>query len=163
MIRIIAGDLNDPRVVDLVRHHVMRGRTETAPGSAHALDVAGLASPDITFWTLWKDETLAGTGALKRLSADYGEVKSMHTVESMRGRGVGSAMLSHIITAARASGISRLYLETGTWEYFAPARAFYRSHGFTECPPSGDYILDPNSVFMSFGLDHPSACGHGEI
>jgi putative acetyltransferase len=150
--RIIRGDFQNPRVVDLLRTHLTRARAETAPGSAHALDVTGLQSPDINFWTIWEDEALLGVGALKRLSADHGEVKSMHTVESMRRRGVGSAMLRHIIAAARERGMVRLSLETGSWEYFRPAQAFYRRHGFVECPPFPDYVLDPNSVFMSLDL-----------
>jgi len=152
MMRIVEGDLRDPRVVDLLHIHLTSARAETAPGSAHALDLTGLQSPDISFWTIWDDETLVGVGALKRLSADHGEVKSMHTAHSMRGKGAGTAMLRHIIATARASGISRLSLETGSWEYFRPARAFYRSHGFVECPPFADYVLDPNSVFMSLDL-----------
>ena len=76
----------------------------------------------------------------------------MHTVQSFRRRGAGSAMLRHIIATARARGMSRLSLETGSWDYFRPAHAFYRSHGFVECPPFGDYVLDPNSVFMSLDL-----------
>jgi putative acetyltransferase len=123
MERIVQGDLNDPRVVDLLRIHLASARAETAPGSAHALDLAGLQAPGIWFWAIWDDETLLGIGALKRLSDDHGEVKSMHTAQSMRGRGAGSAMLRHIITTARASGMSRLSLETGSWEYFRPARS----------------------------------------
>lgn len=152
MMRIVEGDLCDPRVVDLLHIHLTSARAETAPGSAHALDLTGMQSPDISFWTIWDDETLLGVGALKRLSADHGEIKSMHTAQSMRGKGAGSAMLRHIIATARKSGMSRLSLETGTWEYFRPAQAFYRSHGFVECPPFADYVLDPNSVFMSLDL-----------
>ena len=152
MMRIIEGNFNDPRVVDLLRIHLTRARAETAPGSAHALDFSELQSPDIDFWTIWDDQTLLGFGALKRLSADHGEVKSMHTAEAMRKRGAGNAMLRHIIAAARARGMSRLSLETGSWEYFAPARALYRNHGFVDCPPFADYVLDPNSVFMSLEL-----------
>jgi putative acetyltransferase len=152
MMRIIPGDRSDPRVVDLLRAHLTRARAETAPGSAHALDLTGLQSPDISFWTIWDDETLVGVGALKRLSADHGEVKSMYTVQSLRRRGAGSAMLRHIIAAARASGMSRLSLETGSWDYFLPARTLYRSHGFVECAPFAHYVLDPNSVFMSLDL-----------
>ena len=152
MMRIVQGDFNDPRVVDLLRIHVTTARAQTAPGSAHALNISGLQSPEISFWTIWNDGTLSGCGALKRLSPDHGEVKSMHTVQSQRGRGVGGAMLRHIIATARANGMSRLSLETGSWEYFQPARAFYKSHGFIECPPFGDYVLDSNSVFMSLDL-----------
>jgi putative acetyltransferase len=147
MMRIVDGDLGDPRVVDLLHIHVT-----TASGSAHALDLTALQSPDISFWTIWDDETLLGVGALKRLSADHGEIKSMHTAQSMRGRGAGSEMLRHIIATARVRGMSRLSLETGSWEYFRPAQALYRRHGFVECPPFADYVLDPNSVFMSLDL-----------
>src|SRR6266446_6846331 len=152
MMRIVEGDLCDPRVVDLLHTHLTSARAQTAPGSAHALDITGLQSPDISFWTIWDDETLLGVGALKRLSADHGEIKSMYTAQSMRGRGVGSAMLRHIIATARVRGMSRLSLETGSWEYFRPAQALYRRHGFVECPPFADYVLDPNSVFMSLDL-----------
>jgi putative acetyltransferase len=150
--RISPGDLNDPRVIDLLQIHLTSARAETAPGSAHALDLTGLQSPDISFWTIWEGEALLGVGALKRLSSDHGEVKSMHTAQSARRRGVGSAMLQHIIATARKSGMSRLSLETGSWEYFRPARALYRSHGFAECGPFADYVPDPNSVFMSLDL-----------
>ena len=152
MMRIIDGDPDDTRVVDLLQTHVTSARAQTAPGSAHALDLAGLKSSDISVWTIWEDQTLAGVGALKRLSDDHGEVKSMHTAQAMRGRGAGSAMLRHIIAAAKAGGISRLSLETGSWEYFDPARRLYRKHGFVECPPFADYVLDPNSVFVSLEL-----------
>src|SRR6516164_7667122 len=105
MLRIIQGDLSDPRVIGLLHTHLTNARAQTAPGSAHALDISSLQSPDISFWTIWNDETLLGFGALKRLSRDHGEVKSMHIVQSMRRKGAGGAMLFHIIAAARASGI----------------------------------------------------------
>ena len=106
----------------------------------------------MTFWSAWEDDAIVAVGALKRLSADHGEVKSMHTAETARGLGVGSAMLRQIMAAARARGMSRLSLETGSWAYFAPARAFYARHGFVECPPFGEYRADPNSVFMTVVL-----------
>ena len=146
------GDLDDPRVIALLALHVAKARAETAPGSDHALDVDGLRSPDISFWTLWDDDTLVAVGALKQLSPRTGEVKSMHTDQSRRRTGAGSAMLRHLIATAQASGLARLYLETGSWDYFAPARAFYARHGFTECPPFADYVPDPNSVFMRLAV-----------
>ena len=106
----------------------------------------------MTFWSVWEGETLVGVGALKQIGADHGEVKSMHTAEAMRGRGVGSALLCHMIASARARGMVRLSLETGAWPYFASARAFYARHGFVECPPFGDYRPDSNSVFMTLVL-----------
>jgi putative acetyltransferase len=150
--RIIDGDFYDARVLNLLRIHLTTARANTAHGSAHGLDVAGLQAPDIDFWTIWDDETLLGCGALKRLAADHGEVKSMHTVEAVRRKGAGSAMLRHIIATARGRGMARLSLETGSWDFFRPARAFYRRHGFVECGPFADYVLDPNSVFMTLDL-----------
>ena len=152
MMRITPGDFSDPRVINLLHIHLTSARAETALGSAHALDLTGLQSPDISFWTIWEGEALLGIGALKQLSPDHGEVKSMHTVQSARRRGVAGAMLRHIIARARESGMSRLSLETGSWDYFRPAQALYRSHGFMECAPFADYVLDPNSVFMSLDL-----------
>lgn len=152
MLRILPGDLADPRVVQLLHTHVTTARAETARGSAHALDVSALQAPDIYFWTAWEDDELLAIGALRRLGPALGEVKSMHTAHSARRRGAGSAMLRHIIDAAKAMGMSRLALETGAWDYFMPARAFYRRHGFVECQPFGDYMDDPNSVFMALAL-----------
>ena len=150
--RITQGDFADQRVVDLLAVHLNSARAETSAGSAHALDPAGLQSPDIDFWTIWEGEVLMGVGALKRLSPGHGEVKSMHTAQTVRGRGVGSAMLAHLIGTARAQGLSRLSLETGSWEYFRPAHALYRRHGFVECGPFADYVPDRNSIFMSLEL-----------
>lgn len=155
MMRIVEGDLSDPRVIALLEIHVTNARAQTAPGSAHALDLSGLKSPDMTFWTIWDGESLLGMGALKSLSDSQGEVKSMYTVQSVRRKGIASAMMNHIIVTARARRMSRLSLETGAWDYFRPARAFYKKYGFVECAPFGDYILDPNSVFMSLDLRDP--------
>jgi putative acetyltransferase len=152
MMQIIAGDLGDPRVVELIQLHLKASRAQTPPGSVHALDLIGLQSPDISFWTIWDGETLLGIGALRRLTSDHAEVKSMHTAQFARRRGVGTAMLEHIIAVAQTSRCSRLSLETGSSDYFKPARALYRTHGFVECPPFADYVLDPNSVFMSLDL-----------
>jgi putative acetyltransferase len=147
--KITDGGLDDPRVQALLSHHFHSARAETAPGSAHALDLSGLKSPNIHFWTAWDEDRVIAIGALKRLSESHGEIKSMHTEQLHRKKGVGSAMLRHIIAKARQMGLSRLSLETGSWPYFNAAREFYRRHGFVECPPFGSYVPDPNSVFMT--------------
>ncbi|HTO40138.1 MAG TPA: GNAT family N-acetyltransferase [Rhizomicrobium sp.] len=150
--RIEDGGLCDPLVIALLQTHVTRARAETAVGSAHALDLSGLAAPGISFWTIWEDDALLGCGALKVLAADHGEVKSMHTAEFARGRGVGGRMLRHIMDVARTRGMARLSLETGSWDYFASARALYARHGFVTCEAFAPYVADPNSVFMTVGL-----------
>ena len=152
---ILLGGLDDPKVQALLIHHTHRARAVTPPGSSHALDLAGLRVDSVTFWSAWQDQELVGVGALKLLSEDHGEVKSMHTVEARRHEGIGSAMLLHIIAAARSKGLSRLSLETGSFDHFLPARALYRKHGFVECPPFGDYRPDVNSVFMTLSLTSP--------
>ena len=153
---IISGDLDDPRVVELIRHHHETARAQSPPESAHSLDVAGLKAPDITFWAIWDGDALLGIGALRRLPAQHGpahgEIKSMHTSQEARRRGVANVMLRHIIDTARTDNLTRLSLETGAQDYFAPSRALYRRHGFVECAPYGDYRLDPNSVYMTLEL-----------
>ncbi len=146
------GGLDDPRVQALLTHHFSTARAQTGRGSAHALDLSGLTSPDIQFWSAWDGDRVVAIGALRRLSPSHGEIKSMHTNESYRRKGVGGAMLRHIIAAARGMGISRLSLETGSWPFFDPARELYRRHGFVECPPFGEYVSDTNSVFMTLEL-----------
>lgn len=157
MFKIVAADLGDPRVIAMLHLHVTRARAETAPGSAHALDLSGLKSPEVRVWTMWDGGDLVGIGALKRLSPEHGEVKSMYTAETHRRKGVGRAMVGHIIAAARAAGLTRLSLETGSWPYFAPARALYARCGFETCAPFGDYVPDRNSIFMRLDLTAGSA------
>lgn len=150
--KIVRGGLDDPRVRQLLKLHVATARAATAVGSAHALDLEGLKSPAVTFWSAWDGDALVGMGALRRLSATHGELKSMHTVHECRGTGVGTAILRLIVDLARTIGLTRLSLETGAAAYFDPARALYRRHGFVECPPFGEYVDDSNSIFMTLEL-----------
>lgn len=161
--KITYGGLDDPRVQGLLAHHFTSARAETAPGSAQALDLSGLKSPDIHFWSAWDGDCVVATGALKRLTNSHGEVKSMHTDESHRRRGVGSAMLRHIIADACTKGLSRLSLETGSWPYFNAACELYSRHGFVECPPFGSYVADPNSIFMTLELEKNCSGQEGSV
>lgn len=147
--QIVRGDLTDPQIVALLRHHYDTCQEVTPPGSAHVFSLDRLAAPGIDFWAAWDGDVLLGVGAMKPLDARHGEVKSMHTAQAARRRGVGGAILRHIIATARARGLTRLSLETGSFAYFAPAVALYEAHGFSECPPFGDYRPDPNSVFLT--------------
>jgi len=151
---ISRGDLSDPQVTSLVQRHLLRARAETAAGSAHALDAGELRAPEISLWAAWDAGTLLGIAALKRLSPDHGEVKSMYTAEDARRRGVARELLQHIVAEARSAGLARLSLETGSWDYFEPARALYRGFGFKPCEPFANYKVDPHSVFMTLELRH---------
>lgn len=138
-----------PDVVALLEEHLADMRATSPPESVHALDPRDLVGPGVTFWTLRDDGVLLGCAALKELDPAHAEVKSMRTAAAARRRGVASRLLDHVLAAARESGYRRLSLETGTQDFFAPARALYASRGFTECGPFGSYVLDPHSVFFS--------------
>jgi putative acetyltransferase len=155
--QIRRGDFADPQVIEMITFHVTTARAMTAEGCAFALDLTGLQTPDIRFWTLWDGQNLRGMGALKTLPPEHGgpargEVKSMHTHRDARRQGAGAAMLSHIIAAARADGMSEVLLETGSWDYFRPAWALYEAHGFTRCGPFAGYPDIPSSIFMRKAL-----------
>ena len=149
MIDIRRGNLDDPRIVALLRYHFDKCHEVTPPGSAHVFDVKRLDATDIDFFAAWDGDTLLGVGAVKYLDPLHGEVKSMHTSESARRRGVGSAILQHIMKAAQIKGVERLSLETGSFGYFEPAVALYKAHGFEECEPFGNYRPDTNSLFLT--------------
>jgi putative acetyltransferase len=149
---IRSADLDDPAVVALLETHTARARAETARGSAHALDLEALRVPEIAVFTLYDGDQLLGVGALMRLSATHGEIKSMHVAETARRTGAGSIILAHLIEEARRQGMSRASLETGSWPYFTAARALYARHGFEDCGPFEGYAADANSVFMTLSL-----------
>ena len=145
-------DLRHPAVIALLQEHLDWMHRTSPPESVHALDLDALRQPDIAFWTLWDGETLAGCGALRALDATHGEVKSMRTAQTHLRRGVAATMLDHILAEARRRGYARLSLETGSMAYFAPAHALYARAGFRPCAPFGDFVEDPNSVFMTRAL-----------
>lgn len=146
---ICADDLQGPEIAALLEEHIQDMRAISPPDSKHALDLAGLRAPDITFWTLWEEGVLAGCGALRELGPVHGEIKSMRTAPGFRRRGVAAMLLHHLLGEARRRGYGRVSLETGSMSYFAPARELYRGFGFEVCGPFAGYKLDPNSVFMT--------------
>ena len=145
-------DLSRPAVHALLQEHLSNMYELSPPESVHALDLSKLRSPDITFWTAWDESRLLGCGALKELDATHGEVKSMRTPQSLRRRGAGRAILTHIVGVARQRGYQRLSLETGAGNAFVPAQRLYASFGFGHCGPFGSYVEDPHSVFMTLRL-----------
>lgn len=150
--RIELDDLTRPEVLALLNEHLANMHELSPPESVHALDVSKLKAPGITFWSVWDGDALLGCGALKELSREHGEVKSMRTPKALRRRGAGRAILSHILDVARERGYERLSLETGSADAFVPARQLYSSFGFERCGPFGDYKDDPNSTFMTLRL-----------
>jgi len=147
--RIIRDKLTNEQVKALLTGHLAFMSEHSPPESVHALDLAGLRAPDVTFWTAWENDALLGCVALKELDRSHGEIKSMRTADASLRRGVGSAMLQHLIDEARRRRYLPLSLETGSGEAFAPAHALYRKFGFEYCGPFGDYAEDPFSRFMT--------------
>ncbi len=139
----------------LLERHLAFARRHSPPEDRHALGVGELRDPTVSFFSCRVNGELLAVGAMKRLDDVHAEIKSMHTAEPARGRGIGRAMLSHLVTAARQAGCTRLSLETGTMNAFAPARGLYASAGFVECDPFGSYSPSRHSVFMTLALASP--------
>jgi putative acetyltransferase len=151
-VNIETDDLSRPAIHALLEEHLQNMRELSPPESVHALDLAKLRQPGITFWSAWDGPLLLGCAALKELDTSHGEVKSMRTPNTQRRRGAGRALLTHIVAVARSRGYERLSLETGSVPGFAPALQLYESFGFTVTGPFADYREDPFSVFMTLRL-----------
>ena len=142
-------DLQGPKIAKILSDHLAFNASQSPPESMHSLNLDELRAPGTTFWTVWEGPALLGCGALTALDPRHGEVKSMHTVQAHRGKGIATFTLRHIIDEARQRSYRRLSLETGSMEAFAPARDLYCRFGFEICGPFASYIEDPYSVYMT--------------
>ncbi len=154
-LRIVEDDLSGEQIRGLLRLHLAGMHASSPPGTVFALDLSGLLSPDVTVWGAWFGDTLAGMGALKRLGPTHGEVKSMRTHPDFLRRGVAAALLEHIIGTARARGLRRLSLETGSGEPFEAALALYRRRGFVDGDVFSDYTRSEFNQFLHLDLAEP--------
>ena len=145
-------DLTAPEVHALIAEHRAEMRGNSPADHAHALAIDGLRAPDITFFTAWQQDRLAGCGALRELDATCGEVKSMRTRAGFLRQGVGQAVLDTIVATARQRGYRQLCLETGTGPAFAAAHALYERNGFVRCGPFGSYRATDFNVFLCLCL-----------
>lgn len=141
--------LTHPMVIALLEEHLASMHLHSPPESIHALDLEGLQQPEITFWSFWENDELLGCCALKQLDPEHGEIKSMRTATAHLRKGVGVALMVHLLEEAERRGYRRLSLETGSMEAFIPARRLYERFGFELCGPFAEYIDDPYSVYMS--------------
>jgi len=148
----VVDDLTGPQIARFLEEHVAEMLSVSPPESKHALDLEALRGPDVTFWSVLDGGTVVGCGALKRLDAGHAEVKSMRTAVARKRSGIASLVLGHIIAEAGRMGFARLSLETGSADFFAPARKLYEKFGFTYCEPFADYRPDPLSVFLTRAL-----------
>ena len=151
-LRIVVDDLHGTEVAALLAYHLADMQRHSPPESVHALDLDALRVPDVTVWTAWDGDTLAGCAALREFAPGVGEVKSMRTAPTHVRRGVATALLNVIIAAARERGFARLHLETGTGPAFAAPLALYRRAGFVDGPRFSDYVDDGFLHFMQLDL-----------
>lgn len=148
MLTIREDDLSGEQTRALLALHVAGMEACSPPGTCFVLDLSGLQVSEVTVWSAWYGNAIAGIGALKELQDGTGEVKSMRTHPDHLGKGVGRALLEHIIRVARERGIRHLSLETGSGPDFEAALALYRRRGFIEGGPFGDYVeTDFNRYF----------------
>lgn len=154
--QIRIDDLTSPEIAELLQEHLRDMYAASPPESVHALDLNKLRKPEITFWCAWEGNDLLGCGALKELDSSHAEIKSMRSANRFRGMGVGKKMLEHILQVASERKYERLSLETGTQDFFIPARKLYERYGFEYCEPFADYVEDPYSAFMTLVIPKTS-------
>jgi len=148
-VTITRADFADPRLAAFLQAHLDDLAPTAPPESRHALDLPALRAPHVRMWVATDAEGIVGTAALAALDEDHEELKSMRTEPRVRGRGVASGLLAHVLADARERGVARVSLETGSMAFFEPARSLYAKAGFVPCGPFGSYVADPNSTFMT--------------
>ena len=149
MLKSIVGNFDNPEVHELLVKHFIELRSVSPEGSTHVLDISGLKNPDIKFWSLWEDNMLVGSGALKFLDKSHGEFKSIRVNDKFRNKKNGIKVINHLINEAKKLDIKKLSLETGAGNFFIPARKLFLSCDFKVCEPFSHYKEDINSVYMS--------------
>ena len=145
----IEGNFDNSEVLELLNKHFIELRSVSPEGSAHVLDIEGLKDQNIKFWSLWEDNLLMGCGALKFLNKEHGEFKSIRFEDRFRKKDNGSKILKHLIFEAKNLNIKRISVETGTGDFFTPARKLFNKCGFKLCKPFAHYKEAPNSCYMS--------------
>ena len=149
MLKSIEGNFDHPEVNDLLTKHFIELRAASPEGSAHVLDIPGLRVPSIKFWSLWENKKLFGCGALKFLSKEHGEFKSIRVHENYKNQGNGIKVIQHLINEAKKLQIKRISIETGAGKFFEPARKLFKKCNFETCDPFAHYKKDINSLYYS--------------
>ena len=145
----IEGNFDNSEVLELLNKHFIELRSVSPEGSAHVLDIEGLKDQNIKFWSLWEGNLLMGCGALKFLNKEHGEFKSIRVEDRFRKKDNGIKILKHLIFEAKKLNIKRISVETGTGDFFTPARKLFNKCGFKLCKPFAHYKEDLNSCYMS--------------
>ena len=150
----IEGNFNKPEVNKLLISHFIELSSVSPIDRGHVLDIPGLKNPSIKFWSLWENDQLIGCGALKFLDKEHGELKSIRVADSFRRKGNGFKVINHLINEAKELNIKKISLETGTGNFFTPARKLFDKCGFKVCEPFAHYKKDPDACYMSLLLSN---------
>ena len=145
----IEGNFDNPEVNEMLIKHFIELRSVSPKDSCHVLDIEGLKDPSIKFWSLWENNELMGSGALKFLDNEHGEFKSIRVNDKFRNKGYGLKVINHLIYEAKKLKIKKLSLETGAGKFFVPARKLFVKCGFKDCEPFSNYKKNVNSAYMS--------------
>jgi len=149
MIRILEARPDDPHLLNLVKVHRQFCGMHTPAGSGHAVSGEEAGFLSIRYWLGIHGEACVGCIGLKPIDGQHAEIKTMHVLPSVRANGIGSALVRHVVSQAAKAGFTRLSLETGGSDAFAPSRRLYAREGFAPCEPFGHYVGDPFSYCMS--------------
>ena len=150
----IENNFDDPQVNDLLVKHFIELRSVSPEGSTHVLDIPGLKVKSIKFWSFWEKNELIGCGALKFLNKDHGEFKSIRISDKFKNKGLGIKIIEHLILKAKNFNIIKLSVETGTGDFFIPARKLFTKCGFKPCKPFAHYKEDLNSCYFSLDIKY---------
>ena len=153
-IKTIEGNFDNPKVNELLVNHFKELRSVSPENSCHVLDIKGLKTENIKFWSLWEEDELVGCGALKFLEKKHGELKSIRIVDTFRKKNYGKKVIEHLILEAKKLKITKLSLETGAGNFFKPARKLFRNCGFNDCDPFDDYKENPDSCYMTIDINN---------
>ena len=148
----IEGNFDNAMVNEMLVKHFIELRSVSPEGSAHVLDIKGLKDPTIKFWSLWEDDELMGSGAIKFINKEHGEFKSIRINDKFRKKGNGIKVIDHLINEAKKLKIKKLSLETGSGVFFIQARKLFNQCGFKVCRPFSHYKEDVNSVYMDMQI-----------
>ena len=154
MLKSIEGNFDNPEVNKLLTKHFIELKAASPDGSAHVLDIPGLKDSSIKFWSLWENDRIFGCGALKLLSKNHGEFKSIRIHDNFKNQGNGIKVIKHLIDEAKKLKIKRISLETGAGKFFDPARKLFKKCDFTRCKPFAHYKEDVNSIYLTKLINH---------
>ncbi len=148
----IEGNFDNSEVNELLLYHFKELRSVSPEGSTHVLDIPGLKDPSIKFWSIWENSKLVGCGAIKFFDQKHGEFKSIRVTNEFRKKGYGEKILKHLLIKAKNLNLRKLSIETGSGDFFKPARQLFQKIGFKKCSPFAHYKEDPNSCYMNLDI-----------